>query len=122
MDLVSILGRSEMTPKPTQSRLQNITTMTGREPGSGSAGMEGMLNSPTGSSVSSLDTGTPRSVDALVFADHYFSHRNHRGFEAPSTLSRKCIFFNSDYKASRFRWNCRQDDGTGEQEKRDQGQ
>ncbi|KAF9358384.1 hypothetical protein BGX26_001909 [Mortierella sp. AD094] len=52
----------------------------------GSVGMEGMLPSPTGSSVSSLDTGTPLSVDALVFADHYFSSRSHRGFDAPSSI------------------------------------
>ncbi|KAG0041407.1 hypothetical protein BGZ83_001855 [Gryganskiella cystojenkinii] len=87
--------QGEMSSRPPlqQSRLQNITTLTnnniigGRsEPGSGSAGMEGMLSSPTGSSVSSLDTSTPRSVDALVFADHYFSHRNNRGFDTLSTL------------------------------------
>ncbi|KAG0208833.1 hypothetical protein BGX28_000308 [Mortierella sp. GBA30] len=49
--------------------------------------MEGMLSSPTGSSASSMDAGTPMSMDALVFADHYFSGRGHRGFDAPSSLS-----------------------------------
>jgi len=87
LDLVSDPWQSEAKATP-QNRLR-IGTVTGREPSSGSAGMEGMLNSPTGSSVSSLDTGTPRSMEAqnLVFADHYFSHRNHRAFDAPSSLN-----------------------------------
>ncbi|KAF9914522.1 hypothetical protein BX616_008134 [Lobosporangium transversale] len=50
-------------------------------------GIESLLPSPNGSSVSSLDTGTPLSMDAIAFADHYFSSRSHRGFEAPSSLS-----------------------------------
>ncbi|KAF8965339.1 hypothetical protein BGZ46_000618 [Entomortierella lignicola] len=64
------------------NRLQGASQM-GNSTG-GSVNMEGMLPSPTGSSVSSLDTGT--SVDALVFADHYFSSRTHRGFDAPSSI------------------------------------
>lgn len=47
----------------------------------------GILPSPTGSSGSSLDMGTPLSVDAHAFADQYFSHRSHRGYETPSSLS-----------------------------------
>ncbi|GJJ73274.1 hypothetical protein EMPS_05632 [Entomortierella parvispora] len=88
LDLVSDPWQSE-AKAASQNRLQNIGTAAVRESSSGGAGMEGMLSSPTGSSVSSLDTGTPRSVEAqnLVFADHYFSHRNHRGFDAPSTLT-----------------------------------
>ncbi|KAF9285940.1 hypothetical protein BGZ68_003373 [Mortierella alpina] len=56
---------------------------------SGGAGvsMEGMISSPTGSSGSSMDAGTPMSMDALVFADHYFSSRGHRGFDASKSLS-----------------------------------
>ncbi|CAO3569506.1 unnamed protein product [Mortierella alpina] len=50
-------------------------------------GMEGMISSPTGSSGSSMDAGTPMSMDALVFADHYFSHRGHRAFDASKSHS-----------------------------------
>ncbi|KAF9934461.1 hypothetical protein FBU30_001954 [Linnemannia zychae] len=46
-----------------------------------------ILPSPTGSSGSSLDTGTPLSVDAHAFADQYFSNRGHRGYDTPSSLS-----------------------------------
>ncbi|KAF9949466.1 hypothetical protein BGZ72_008764 [Mortierella alpina] len=52
-----------------------------------SGGMEGMISSPTGSSGSSMDAGTPMSMDALVFADHYFSNRGHRAFDASKSLS-----------------------------------
>ncbi|KAG0065661.1 hypothetical protein BGZ90_001698 [Linnemannia elongata] len=56
--------------------------------GYGGVSMEsGILPSPTGSSGSSLDMGTPLSVDAHAFADQYFSHRGHRGYETPSSLS-----------------------------------
>ncbi|KAG0276643.1 hypothetical protein BGZ95_007256 [Linnemannia exigua] len=56
--------------------------------GGGAVSMEsGILSSPTGSSGSSLDMGTPLSVDAHAFADQYFSHRGHRGYETPSSLS-----------------------------------
>ncbi|KAF9127417.1 hypothetical protein BGW39_005901 [Mortierella sp. 14UC] len=56
--------------------------------GGGGVSMEsGILPSPTGSSGSSLDMGTPLSVDAHAFADQYFSHRGHRGYETPSSLS-----------------------------------
>lgn len=56
--------------------------------GYGGVSMEnGVLPSPTGSSGSSLDMGTPLSVDAHAFADQYFSHRGHRGYETPSSLS-----------------------------------
>ncbi|KAF9435089.1 hypothetical protein BGZ76_006901 [Entomortierella beljakovae] len=68
----------------SNSRLPNV--MPVNDSTSGNVNMEGMLPSPSGSSVSSLDTGTPLSVDALVFADHYFSSRSHRGFDTPSTL------------------------------------
>ncbi|KAI1317446.1 hypothetical protein EDD11_008383 [Mortierella claussenii] len=56
--------------------------------------IEGMLPSPNGSSVSSLETGTSLPVDALVFADHYFSNRSHRGFEPPSSLASTSAFSN----------------------------
>ncbi|KAF9901549.1 hypothetical protein EC991_006031 [Linnemannia zychae] len=55
--------------------------------GSGVPMESGILPSPTGSSGSSLDMGTPLSVDAHAFADQYFSHRGHRGYETPSSLS-----------------------------------
>ncbi|KAF9096918.1 hypothetical protein BGX29_008353 [Mortierella sp. GBA35] len=58
--------------------------------GSGYGGVSmdgGILPSPTGSSGSSLDMGTPLPVDAHAFADQYFSHRGHRGYETPSSLS-----------------------------------
>ncbi|KAF8936573.1 hypothetical protein BGZ47_009447 [Haplosporangium gracile] len=56
--------------------------------GYGGVSMEsGILPSPTGSSGSSLDMGTPLSVDAHAFADQYFSHRGHRGYETPSLSS-----------------------------------
>jgi len=76
-------GQGEGRFKP--SRLSTINQ--GSREALGSTSAEGMLPSPTGSSTSSLDMGTPMSVDALVFADHYFSHRSHRGFDAPSALS-----------------------------------
>ncbi|KAK3811759.1 MAG: hypothetical protein J3Q66DRAFT_371989 [Benniella sp.] len=76
-------GQSEGRFKP--SRLSTINQ--GSREALGGTSAEGMLPSPTGSSTSSLDMGTPMSVDALVFADHYFSHRSHRGFDAPSALS-----------------------------------
>jgi len=34
-----------------------------------------------------MDAGTPMSMDALVFADHYFSNRGHRAFEASKSQS-----------------------------------
>ncbi|KAF9557120.1 hypothetical protein EC968_007792 [Mortierella alpina] len=55
--------------------------------GGAGVGMEGMISSPTGSSGSSMDAGTPMSMDALVFADNYFSNRGHRAFDAPKSLS-----------------------------------
>lgn len=56
--------------------------------GYGGGSMEnGILSSPTGSSGSSLDMGTPLPVDAHAFADQYFSHRGHRGYETPSSLT-----------------------------------
>ncbi|KAF9928194.1 hypothetical protein BGZ67_007102 [Mortierella alpina] len=55
--------------------------------GGAGVGMEGMISSPTASSGSSMDAGTPLSMDALVFADHYFSNRGHRAFDAPKSLS-----------------------------------
>ncbi|KAF9542507.1 hypothetical protein EC957_001876 [Mortierella hygrophila] len=56
--------------------------------GYGGVSMEnGILPSPTGSSGSSLDMGTPLPVDAHAFADQYFSNRGHRGYETPSSLS-----------------------------------
>ncbi|KAF9356344.1 hypothetical protein BGX34_009988 [Mortierella sp. NVP85] len=75
-------GQGEGRFKP--SRLSTINQGSREALGTSA---EGMLPSPTGSSTSSLDMGTPMSVDALVFADHYFSHRSHRGFDAPSALS-----------------------------------
>jgi septal ring factor EnvC (AmiA/AmiB activator) len=56
--------------------------------GYGGVSMENsVLPSPTGSSGSSLDMGTPLSVDAHAFADQYFSNRGHRGYETPTSLS-----------------------------------
>ncbi|KAF9937282.1 hypothetical protein BGZ65_001591, partial [Modicella reniformis] len=105
-NLVTLVDESRLNSRwPTESRTHdslpmadpwgqgegrfksNRLSVTGNREVQAGVGMEGMLPSPTGSSGSSMDMGTPLSVDALVFADHYFSHRNHRGFDAPSALS-----------------------------------
>ncbi|KAF9171409.1 hypothetical protein BGX21_003250 [Mortierella sp. AD011] len=76
-------GQGDVRPK--SSRPPGVSPIG--ESTIGGVGMEGMLPSPTASSVSSLDTANPSSVDALVFADHYFSNRSHRGFDAPSSIA-----------------------------------
>ncbi|KAG0220610.1 hypothetical protein BGX31_010804 [Mortierella sp. GBA43] len=76
-------GQGEGRFKPNRV---SVVSQNNREPLS-SINMEGLLPSPTGSSTSSLDMGTQLPVDPLMFADHYFSHRNHRGFDTPSALS-----------------------------------
>ncbi|KAG0366369.1 hypothetical protein BGZ54_005425 [Gamsiella multidivaricata] len=76
------------------ARPGTLGRMNGQAEGSSSSLNISDPSSPTaerglwgGSGVSSMDTGSSLPVDALVFADHYFSNRGHRGFDAPSPLS-----------------------------------
>ncbi|KAF9149020.1 hypothetical protein BG015_009208 [Linnemannia schmuckeri] len=79
---------SAFGPRKTLPADRGFWGGAGTGSGYGGVSMEsGILPSPTGSSGSSLDMGTPLSVDAHAFADQYFSHRGHRGYETPSSLS-----------------------------------
>ncbi|KAG0265268.1 hypothetical protein BG011_005139 [Mortierella polycephala] len=72
-------------PDRQPDNLPNV--LSNRESIIGKSVIDGMLPNPVGSSASTLSANMPMSADALAFADHYFSGRGHRSFEAPSSLS-----------------------------------